>query len=105
VLTGEPRPSAGETSGLALSPALCAGFQRGRWSRPATGVGDESRVLESEALQRLVHFVHETAGPFQSHPAISRGRMQLAVDQSLSAKASLRPSARLRRLHAAEVLA
>ncbi len=33
------RPTAGETSGLALPPARRAGFQRDLRSRPATGVG------------------------------------------------------------------
>jgi hypothetical protein len=46
------------------------GRQADRLPCGAWCVGDQSRVLESYALQRLVHFVHETAGPFQSHPEL-----------------------------------
>jgi hypothetical protein len=55
-----PRPTAGETSGLALSPAL--------WP-VSSGTAGPARLTRQ-------------TGPFQSHPAISRGLMQLPVDQS-----------------------
>ncbi len=52
-------------------------------------------ILESEALQRLVHFVHETAGPFQSHPVDSAtNRATPGGPVGFSASASPNPPAR-----------
>jgi hypothetical protein len=51
----KPRPSAYESFALALSPALCAGFQRDRWSRPAyvVGAGSSSGERSSPTSRSL----------------------------------------------------
>jgi hypothetical protein len=64
------------------------------------------RVLESEALQRLVRFPHETDRPLSVPPGdFAETHATPGGPVDFSANAYLRPSACLRRPHAAEVLA
>jgi hypothetical protein len=99
----KPRPTAGETVGLALSPAGCAGFQRDLRSRSAYVVGGGSSSGERISPTSRSLRSRDRPAPFSPTRSSLRPITQLPVDQSDQRSAYLQPSACLSRVHPGEV--